>query len=130
MASRRLLLVMLLLAAVAGWPASSRAVASGSDALQPVRVEQEGSAERLMQRYTEQQDEVSEQRRISIQSKHEVLFWMGAGLLVGLLLTTFFGVGTGVLGKDWFVPHMICAGLTVTLGIAHAVTAFVWFWPY
>jgi len=88
------------------------------------------SAERVMQHYTEQQDEESAARKISIRSKHEVLFWMGAGLLTGLLLTAFFGIGTGVMGKDWFVPHMICAGLTVTLGIAHAVTAFVWFWPY
>jgi len=88
------------------------------------------SAERMMQHYTEQQDEISAERKISIRSKHEVLFWMGAGLLTGLLLTAFFGIGMGVLGKDWFVPHMICAGLTVSLGLAHAVTAFVWFWPY
>ncbi len=90
----------------------------------------EVSAERVMQHYAAQQDEVSPQRKISLRSKHEVLFWMGAALLLFLLLSAFFGVGTGVLGKDWFIPHMICAGITVTLGIAHAVTAFVWFYPY
>jgi len=88
------------------------------------------SAERIMQHYADQQDEISAERKITLRSKHEVLFWMGAALLIGLLLTAFFGVGTGMLGKDWFIPHMICAGLTVSLGIAHAVTAFVWFWPY
>jgi len=88
------------------------------------------SAERMMQHYTEQQDEVSAQRKISIRSKHQVLFWMGAGLLLGLMLTAFFGIGMGMMGKDWFIPHMICAGLTLSLGLAHAVTAFVWFWPY
>ncbi|MDQ6950352.1 MAG: hypothetical protein Q9M26_01650 [Mariprofundales bacterium] len=75
-------------------------------------------------------DEESAERKISIKSKHEVLFWMGAALLIGLLLTGGFGIAVGVLGKDLFVAHMICAGLTVTLAIAHAITAFVWFWPY
>ncbi|MDQ6965047.1 MAG: hypothetical protein Q9M13_09035 [Mariprofundales bacterium] len=88
------------------------------------------SAERIMQHYTEQQDEISAERKITLRSKHEVLFWMGAALLLGLLSTAFFGVGMGIFGRDWFVPHMVSAGLTVSLGIAHAVTAFVWFWPY
>lgn len=113
-----LLLVMPVMAQAA--PASSTAAPPSSVA----------SAERVIQQYTAQQDEESPQRKISLRSKHEVLFWMGAALLVFLLLSAFFGVGTGVLGKDWFIPHMICAGITVTLGIAHAVTAFVWFYPY
>ncbi len=88
------------------------------------------STVRMMQQFTAQQDEESAERKITLRSKHEILFWMGAGLLVGLLATGVFGLGMALFGKEWFVPHMISAGLTITLGIAHAVTAFVWFWPY
>ncbi|RMH50341.1 MAG: hypothetical protein D6682_06925 [Zetaproteobacteria bacterium] len=90
----------------------------------------EGSVVRMMHRFTAGQEEESPQRRITLQSKREVLFWMGAGLLVGLLATAALGLGMALFGREWFVAHMISAGLTVTLGIAHAVTAVVWFWPY
>jgi len=96
-----------------------------------VATQQPLNAEKVMQQFNAGVDDTeSPERKISDKSKHEVLFWMGAGLLLGLLLTGGFGVAVGVLGKDLFVAHMICAGLTITLGIAHAVTAFVWFWPY
>jgi hypothetical protein len=36
----------------------------------------------------------------------------------------------GVYGKQVFVAHMITAGLSVTLAIAHAVAALVWFNPF
>ena len=123
MKANRLWMLLLLL----GMPVMALAAPASPTTAAP---SSEASAERVMQHYTEQQDEESPERKISIRSKHEVLFWMGTALLLFLLLSAFFGVGTGVLGKDWFIPHMICAGITVTLGIAHAVTAFVWFYPY
>ncbi|MDX8409705.1 MAG: hypothetical protein R8J84_06655 [Mariprofundales bacterium] len=96
-----------------------------------VAIQQSANAENLMQQFNAGVDDSeSPERKISDKSKHEVLFWMGAGLLLGLLLTGGFGIAVGVLGKDLFIAHMVCAGLTITLGLAHAVTAFVWFWPY
>lgn len=67
---------------------------------------------------------------MSEQDQHEVLFFMGAALLLLLLATAYFGVNMVVFDKPYFVQHMICAGLTVTLGIAHAVAAVVWFYPF
>lgn len=68
--------------------------------------------------------------QIEIKQRHQILFIMGATLLVLLLCTTYFGVATGIYGKPLFVPHMIFAGLSVTLAIAHSVVAMVWFFPY
>jgi len=62
--------------------------------------------------------------------QHRILFYMGAALLLFVLLTAGFGISMAMLGKDVFVPHMICAGVTVFLSIAHAVVAVVWFFPF
>jgi len=62
--------------------------------------------------------------------QHKVLFYMGVLLLLFVLLTAGFGVSMAMLGKEVFVPHMICAGVTVFLSIAHAVVAVVWFFPF
>ncbi len=62
--------------------------------------------------------------------KHKILFYMGIALLLLLCSTAYLGVSMVVFNKEVFVPHMISAGLTVTLGIAHAVTAIVWFFPF
>lgn len=64
------------------------------------------------------------------EDKHKILFFMGVALLVLLCATAYFGVSMVVFNQEVFVRHMICAGLTVTLGIAHAVAAVVWFFPF
>jgi len=68
--------------------------------------------------------------KVSEEKKHKVLFFMGISLLILLLATAVFGVRSGVFGKQEFLQHMICAGLSVTLAIAHAVAAMVWFFPF
>ncbi len=68
--------------------------------------------------------------KIADQKKHQILFVMGALLLVGVLATAGLGVTMVVFGKQVFVAHMICAGFTVFLAVAHAITAMVWFFPY
>ncbi len=77
---------------------------------------------------------IEEERRqsneLTTKEKHQIMFLMGISLLVLLLLTAYFGIATGVYGKPLFVPHMVCAGLSVTLAIAHSVVAVVWFYPY
>ena len=62
--------------------------------------------------------------------QHQILFFMGVLLLVSILLTAGFGVSMAMLGKEVFVPHMIFAGISVFLSIAHAVVAIVWFFPF
>jgi hypothetical protein len=63
-------------------------------------------------------------------SKHKILFIMGVILLVLIFLTAGFGMAMALHGKDVFIPHMIFAGATVFLAVAHAVTSIVWFFPY
>lgn len=62
--------------------------------------------------------------------QHQILFFMGVLLLISILLTAGFGVSMAMLGKEVFVPHMIFAGISVFLSIAHAVVAIVWFFPF
>ena len=68
--------------------------------------------------------------KVELKKKHEILFFMGIALLIGLLLTVMFGLGMVLGGKPWFVWHMLSAGFSVTLAIAHAVTAIIWFYPF
>jgi len=84
----------------------------------------------VMQSFTAQQAEVGEAVRISDQEKHQWLFIMGVTLLVLLLTTAVLGIAMGVYGKPVFVAHMITAGLSLTLAIAHAIAALVWFNPF
>lgn len=64
------------------------------------------------------------------QKKRLIMFFMGVPLLVFILVTAGLGIALGVYGKRVYVPHMICAGLSVTLAIAHAVVGIVWFYPF
>lgn len=64
------------------------------------------------------------------QFQHKVMFVMGVTLLIFVLLTAGFGIAMAMLGKDVFLAHMICAGVTVFLTLAHSVVAIVWFFPF
>lgn len=90
---------------------------------------QQVSPEAMIQQFVGEEEQ-SPQRRIETKRKHEILFLMGLALLVLLLATAGFGIAMAAFGKEVFVPHMILAGLSLTLAIAHAVTSIVWFWPY
>ena len=98
--------------------------------LMPVRAEQveQQHNTQVIQAFTSQEktDAVS----IEQQTKHLVMFVMGAPLLVLLLVTGGLGIAMGVYGKQVFVAHMVCAGLSMTLAIAHAVVGIVWFYPF
>ena len=58
------------------------------------------------------------------------MFVMGVPLLILLLVTGALGIAMGVYGKQVFVAHMVFAGLTMTLALAHAVVGIVWFYPF
>ncbi len=85
---------------------------------------------KIMRGFADQQAEEGEAVKISDKEKHRWLFFMGASLLLLILSTASFGIATGVFGKNYFVAHMVTAGLTVTLALAHAVAATVWFYPF
>ncbi len=92
-------------------------------------IDRQHSAEAVMQQFVGD-DEIAPERRIETKRKHQILFLMGLSLLVLILLTGGLGVAMVAFGKDVFVAHMICAGLSMSLAAAHAATAIVWFWPY
>ncbi len=87
------------------------------------------SAEAVMQQFAGD-DEVSPQRKIGTERKHQILFLMGISLLVLLLITGTLGIAMVAYGKDVFLPHMIFAGLSLTLAVVHSATAIAWFWPW
>jgi hypothetical protein len=84
----------------------------------------------VMQAFADEQVQEGEAVRISDQRKHFWLFIMGVMLLTLVLLTATLGIMMGVYGKDVFIAHMLTAGLTVTLAVAHAIAAIVWFNPF
>jgi len=84
----------------------------------------------VMEVFNQQAIEDAKSTELSDEKKHKILFFMGLGLLILLCATAYLGVSMVVFNKEVFVPHMITAGLTVTLGLAHAVAAVVWFFPF
>lgn len=83
----------------------------------------------VMQAFEETVEE-SEIVAISKQEKHQILFFMGAVLLILVFVTAGLGIAMGIYGKPVFVPHMVFAGLTATLALVHAIVAMVWFYPF
>lgn len=69
-------------------------------------------------------------KAVSDHRRHQILFVMGACLLIGILATAAFGIAMGIFGKEVFAAHMVSAGITVFLAVAHAVTSIVWFFPF
>jgi hypothetical protein len=64
------------------------------------------------------------------QTRRWVMFGLGAPLLLLLLATGALGIAMGVYGKPVYLAHMICAGLSITLAIVHAIVGLVWFLPF
>lgn len=75
-------------------------------------------------------DNADERIQASQKEKHQILFYMGILLLIGILATAGLGISMALYGKQVFVFHMVCAGFSVFLAVAHAVTAVVWFYPF
>lgn len=96
----------------------------------PVYAEDTGQQNntQVIQAFTSQEQD----KRMSLedQTKHLVMFVMGVPLLILLLVTGGLGIAMGVYGKQVFVAHMVFAGLSITLAIAHAIVGIVWFYPF
>lgn len=105
-------------------------ISAGTCQAAPAKGPSEGASSEIIMQQFAGDDEVSPQRKISTKRKHQILFLMGISLLVLLLITGTLGVAMGAFGKDVYLPHMIFAGLSLTLAIVHAATSIAWFWPY
>jgi len=66
---------------------------------------------------------------ISNHRKQQIMFIMGITLLILIVTTVSLGVAMVVFAKPVFVAHMVFAGFSLTLAIAHAIVAIVWFFP-
>jgi hypothetical protein len=82
----------------------------------------------VMQEFNKADSQRSE-RDISDHRKQQIMFIMGIALLVFIVTTVSLGIAMVVFAKPVFVAHMIFAGFSLTLAIAHAIVAVVWFFP-
>ncbi len=117
------------LACLLSGQAAVAAVAGDAPSVHAAASDAQLSPEAVIQQFAGD-DEVSPERRIEIERKHQILFIMGLSLLILIVCTVSLGVAMVVFDKDVFVAHMIVAGLSLTLAAAHAATAIAWFWPF
>lgn len=96
----------------------------------PAKSSEQGSAG-VMQAFSNN-NEADKSKIVAIkdETKRLVMFVLGIPLLLLIIATVALGVAMGVYGKRVFVPHMVCAGLSLTLALGHAVVGIVWFYPF
>ena len=105
-------------------------MAQAADGTPPGKVDADNGAA-VLERFDKQQElRVKQASELSDHSKRLIMFAMSIPLFILLLITGGLGVATGVFGKKLFIPHMVFAGLTVTLALAHAIVGLVWFYPF
>lgn len=86
------------------------------------------SPAQVMEAFNKADSERAE-RDISDHRKQQIMFIMGIALLIFIVTTVSLGIAMVVFAKPVFVAHMIFAGFSLTLAIAHAIVAIVWFFP-
>ena len=97
---------------------------------QTQQLAKEEASASVIQSFVSDESEKSELVAIQDKTKRLVMFLLGVPLLILLVATAVLGVAMGVYGKQVFVPHMVCAGLSLTLALGHAVVGIVWFYPF
>jgi hypothetical protein len=90
----------------------------------------EPNSAQIMESFARQAQQAEPENGVSDKTKRVVMFLLGVPLLIFLLITGVLGIAMGVYGKQVFVPHMVFAGLTVTLAVVHAIVGLVWFYPF
>lgn len=116
------LIVMIALGISVAWADSGR-----SEKEKAVKEQNDAN---VMQSFVSREVEESDIVSIEDETKRLVMFFMGIPLLIMLAATVALGVAMVIYGKQVFVAHMICAGLSMTLALAHAVVGIVWFYPF
>lgn len=105
-------------------------LAGGCLALGGHAVAQIEQGEEVIHAFTSKEQVESDTVKIGDKKKHTIMFAMGFTLLVFVIATAALGISMVLFGKQVFVAHMIFAGFSVFLSIAHAVVAIVWFFPF
>ena len=91
---------------------------------------QKGDSVQLMEAFSQAATQAEDSNVLKDHQKHVIMFLMGVPLLILILITGALGIAMVVYGKQVYTLHMIFAGLTVTLALAHLVTGLVWFFPF
>lgn len=91
---------------------------------------QKGDSVQMMEAFSRAATQAEDSNVLKDHQKHVIMFLMGVPLLILILITGALGIAMVVYGKQVFTLHMIFAGLTVTLALAHLVTGLVWFFPF
>lgn len=86
--------------------------------------------QQVIQAFTSDEKIESDIVTIEDREKRLIMFIMGVPLLIFIFITAGLGIAMGVYGKDVFVAHMVFAGLSLTLALAHAIVGVVWFFPF
>ena len=102
----------------------------GANAVYAEQAQSAGEGVQILQAFNKQHSESEHAKSISDKDKQKIMFLLGVVLLTLVLITGGLGIAMGVYGKPYFVAHMVCAGLSITLGIAHAIVGLVWFYPF
>jgi hypothetical protein len=125
---KRLLLILALFPLLLGLSQPSLAAATGGGQQGGSSMQQEDLG--AMQDFNNLHQDETGLLKVSTKERHEILFYMGLGLILGLLVTAGFGLAMVLGGRPLFIWHMLFAGISITLAIAHAVTAMIWFYPF
>lgn len=91
---------------------------------------QKGDGVQVMETFERQTSKVEDANIFNDHKKHVIMFLMGVPLIILVLITGALGIAMVVYGKQVFVMHMVFAGLTITLAIAHVIVGMVWFYPF
>jgi hypothetical protein len=89
-----------------------------------------GDSVQMMEAFSRDATQAEDSNVLKDHKKHVIMFLMGVPLLILILITGALGIAMAVFGKQVFMLHMIFAGLSVTLALAHVVTGLVWFYPF
>lgn len=127
-----LALVLSLMAAPGAWAQASAPAADAprtEGAAPAPAAGKEGDGARVLQAFVRQEQAKAAASATDV-TRRWVMFGLAAPLLALLLTTAALGIAMGVYGKPVYLAHMICAGLSITLAIVHAVVGVVWFNPF
>ena len=91
---------------------------------------QAGDSAQILQAFNRQHREAEHAKSITEKDKQRIMFILGVTLITLVLITGGLGIAMGLYGKSVFVPHMIFAGLSMTLALVHAIAGLVWFYPF
>ena len=87
-------------------------------------------SEHILQAFNKQHRDEVREKSVPQKERQQIMFLMGVVLFVLVLITGGLGIAMALYGKQVFVPHMLFAGLSVSMAIAHAIVGLVWFYPF